>query len=104
MASREDRAKQFLAFDALKGLQEALREKEIEYEQQLELTEESYMELQNILNKIEIGSNIEIRYYKGKRYITITGVVTKIDCIKKKIQLNETENISLDDIIEININ
>ena len=104
MASREDRAKQFLAFDALKGLQEALREKEIEYEQQLELTEESYMELQNILNKIEIGSNVEIRYYKSKRYIKIIGIVTKIDYIKKKIQLNETENINLDDIIEININ
>ena len=37
--SREDRAKQFMPFDALKGLQEALREKEIEYEQRKELTE-----------------------------------------------------------------
>ena len=33
MGSRVDRAKQFLPFDALKGLQEALREKEIEYEE-----------------------------------------------------------------------
>ena len=33
MVSRVDRAKQFLPFDALKGLQEALREKEIEYEE-----------------------------------------------------------------------
>lgn len=30
--SRLDRAKQFMPFDALKGLQEALRSKEIEYE------------------------------------------------------------------------
>ena len=29
--SRTNRAKQFLPFDALKGLQEALREKEIQY-------------------------------------------------------------------------
>ncbi len=30
--SREDRAKQFVPFDALKGLRVALREKEIEHE------------------------------------------------------------------------
>ena len=40
MASRADRAKQFLPFDALKGLQEALREKEIENEEKKELSEE----------------------------------------------------------------
>ena len=33
------RAKQFLPFDALKGLQEALREKEIEHEEKIELSE-----------------------------------------------------------------
>ena len=31
MLSNVDRAKQFLPFDALKGLQSALREKEVEY-------------------------------------------------------------------------
>ena len=36
--SRSDRARQFLPFDALKGLQEALREKEIE------LDEKTYVE------------------------------------------------------------
>ena len=34
--SRADRAKQFLAFDALKGLHEALRQKEIEHEQKVD--------------------------------------------------------------------
>ena len=38
--SRLDRAKQFMPFDALKGLQEALRSKEIEYEEKKELSEE----------------------------------------------------------------
>ncbi len=38
--SRADRAKQFLSFDALKGFSEALREKEIEYEEKKELSEE----------------------------------------------------------------
>lgn len=51
VAYSADRAKQFLSFDALKGLQDELRKKEIEYEQSEELTEESFMELQTDFNK-----------------------------------------------------
>ena len=40
MVSRESRARQFLPFDALNGFEEALREKEIEYEEKIELTDE----------------------------------------------------------------
>ena len=47
------RAKQFLPFDALKGFQEALREKEIEYEEKRELSEEVLIELNNKFNQIE---------------------------------------------------
>jgi len=39
--NRGNRAKQFLPFDALKGFQEALREKEREFEEKRELSEES---------------------------------------------------------------
>ena len=35
--NRVSRAKQFLPFDALKGFQEALREKEVEYEEYMDL-------------------------------------------------------------------
>ena len=48
------RAKQFLPFDALKGLQEALREKEQEQEEKIELSEESLLKLNNSYNKIKI--------------------------------------------------
>ena len=101
MDSRTDRAKQFLPFDALKGLQEALREKEKEYEQKKELSEESLMELEKQFNKIEKGSNVNIKYYKNKKYVKITGGVTNIDYIKKKIQINQSENINMCDILEI---
>lgn len=104
MACRADRAKQFMSFDALKGLQEALREKEIEYEQKKELTEESLTELQIEFNKIEIGSRVKIKYYKNKKYIDILGVITKIDYIKKKIQLDNLENINMCDIVNIILN
>ena len=98
---RADRAKQFMPFDALKGLQDALREKEIEYEQRKELTEESLRELQTEFNKIEIGSRVKIKYYKNKKYIDVLGVITKIDYIKKKVQLGSSDIINMCDIIEI---
>ena len=91
MVSRVDRAKQFLPFDALKGLQEALREKEIEYEEKIELSEESLTELENEFNKIEKGSYVKIRYYKNRQYIEINGIVTNIDYTRKKIQITTSQ-------------
>ena len=101
MVCRVDRAKQFMPFDALKGLQDALREKEIEYEQRKELTEDILTELQIEFNKIEVGSTVKIKYYKNKKYIDISGVITKIDYIKKKVQLDNSESVNMCDIIKI---
>ena len=101
VVNRIARAKQFLPFDALKGLQEALREKEIEYEEKKELSEETLAELNNRFNQIEKGSYVKIRYYKNGRYSEIKGIVTYIDYIKKKIQIDKIENINICDIIDI---
>lgn len=101
--NRTARAKQFLPFDALKGLQEALREKEIEYEEKRELSEETLSELDDMLNKLEIGDNVTIKYYKNRKYIEIFGIVTKIDSIKKKIQVNKDNSINISDIVKLDI-
>lgn len=99
--NRIARAKQFLPFDALKGLQEALREKEIEYEAKKDLSEDTLFELNNKFNQIENGKYIKIKYYKNGRYNEIKGIVTNIDYTKKKIQMNKVENINICDIIDI---
>lgn len=101
--NRIARAKQFLPFDALKGLQEALKEKEIEYEERKELSEETLNDLDTILNRIEIGNIITIKYYKNRRYNEINGTVTKIDFLKKKIQLNKEIDVNIVDIVNISI-
>ena len=101
--NRMARAKQFLPFDALKGFQEALREKEIEYEEKKELSEETLNDLDNILNRIEVGSIVKIKYYKNRKYNEIQGTVTKIDYIKKKIQIENENNINIADIINLAI-
>ena len=101
MVNRVSRAKQFLPFDALKGLQEALREKEIEYEEKKELSEDTLSELNDKFNQVENGKCIKLKYYKNGRYSEIEGIVTNIDYIKKKIQINKTENVNICDIIDI---
>ncbi len=101
--NRIARAKQFLPFDALKGLQEALREKEIEYEEKKELSEESLDDLQKEFNKIEKGKKVKIRYYINNQYKNSIGIVTNIDYIRKRITININENINLCDILKIDI-
>lgn len=103
MVNKMDRAKLFLPFDALKGLESAIKEKEEEQDIKKELTEESYNELENKLNRVEEGDRIKIKYYKNKKYVDISGIITQINYIKKKIQLDETYNISISDIIDIEL-
>ena len=95
------RAKQFLPFDALKGLQEALREKEIEYEEKKDLSEDTLNELNNKFNQIDNGSFVKITFYKNGKYSEIKGRVTNIDYVKKKIQINKEYNINICDIVNI---
>ena len=101
MVNRVARAKQFLPFDALKGLQEALREKEVEYEEEKELSEDTLNDLNNKFNQIDNGSFVKITFYKNGKYSEIKGRVTNIDYIKKKIQINKKYNINVCDIVNI---
>lgn len=101
MANRVARARQFLPFDALKGLQEALREKEIEYEEKKDLSEDTLNELNNKFNQIDNGSFVKITFYKNGKYSEIKGRVTNIYYIKKKIQINKEYNINICDIVSI---
>ncbi|MBS5785063.1 MAG: YolD-like family protein [Clostridia bacterium] len=101
MVNRVARAKQFLPFDALKGLQEAIREKEVEYEEKRDLAEDTLNDLNNKFNQIDNGSFVKITFYKNGKYSEIKGRVTNIDYIKKKIQINKKYNINVCDIVNI---
>lgn len=103
--NKSDRARQFLPFDALKGLKEALREKELEaeYEEKKELSEEECEKISNILNKVERGKILKIVYYKNRRYVSYQGTVNKIDNIKKKLIFDDETIICFEDILKIEI-
>ena len=99
--SRADRARQFLPFDALKGLNEALRSKEIEYEDRKDLSEEEEEKISNVLLSLESGNNIRVKYYYKRQYILLKGIIKKIDPIKKQILFIDENIIQFNDIIEI---
>ena len=64
---------------------------------------EEAAEESNTLNRIEIGNIITIKYYKNRRYSEMNGTVTKIDFLKKKIQIDKELNVNIEDIVNISI-
>lgn len=96
----ENRAKQFLPFDALKGLKEALHEKEIEHEAKVELSQEQIEKIsQDILNLKE-KDQVVVYYHNGIKYEKKVGIIKKIDYIRKRIILDENI-VNFNDIVNI---
>lgn len=77
--SREERAKQFMPFGALKGYPEALARKEKQILPKRELSEESLEELNRCLTGIEIGETIKVLYYYQGEYRTDIGLFKGTD-------------------------
>ena len=103
MVNNLERAKQFLPFDAVKGLQEALREKEIEHEERIDLAEEALENLEEEFNKIEIGRKVKVKYYKDGKYVVVEGNVSKINNLKKKLEVDFESKINYSDIAKIEV-
>lgn len=104
--NREDRAKQFMPFDALKGLQEELRKREERRLRQnkRDLSDDQIESLTKVLNSLKRGMTVQITYYNfvTERYVTIKDVFRKL---YKESRFINTENykIFFDDLLEINI-
>ena len=81
MMTRAERAKIFAPFDAMKGLQEALRDRE-ERHLRVEkhgISEEQAERNSRVMLKIERGMKVAIEYYKHFHDVEIEGRVTAID-------------------------
>lgn len=73
--SRQDRAKQFAPFDALKGLHDALRLKEYQHERVLkgDISEETANEISKTLLNIENSDRVKITFFTDGHEFTDTG-------------------------------
>lgn len=100
--NKADRAAQFQPFDALKGLQEELRAREERRTrvEKKELSEEQIELLSTALAKIYKRSEVEITFYSGGHYYSLTGTVMDKNDIYKYIVVGEGK-IFYDDIYEI---
>ena len=102
--NRENRAKQFMPFDALKGLQEELAKRE-ELHTRVEkslLSEDIIKEISDVLIKLEIGSKVRIVFYRNGRYYELKGEILKINPTYKFLT-TVSKKIYFDDIKEIEI-
>ena len=95
--SREDRAKQFMPFAALKGYSEALRKKERIIVPRRELSEEYGEELDRKLRQVQEGEMVSVVYYCRGEYVRLTGKVAKIDKEARMIRI-VNEKIAFDDL------
>lgn len=100
--NRKERAKQFMPFDALKGLQEELRKRE---ERRLmvekkELCDEEISLINDVLTRLKKGDELEIVFYRNGRYLRLSDRLKKINTTYKYIQ-TESDTIYFDDVLEI---
>ena len=87
MPNNIDRAVQFKAFDALKGFREALEEVE----------DNTFLELDKKLNKLNKGEYILVKFYNDLEYLETRGIVKGV---KNNILFLENTKIELKDIVD----
>lgn len=99
----EQRAKIFLPFAAVKGLDEALERKREErlMEDRIILGEDGEREVDHVLSEMKNGDYVKITYYDSGRYHNIVGRVLKKDEKKSCIILEDSLVIYFLDIRSI---
>lgn len=100
--TRQERAKQFMPFDAMKGLQEALRDREEKYSrvERRECGEDALALLSSEITRLERGDQVKILYYHSFHEVEKVGFVEKIDMVYRYI-IVAGEKIIFDDIYEM---
>ena len=104
MMMRENRAKQFIPFDAMKGLAEALKDREERHSRvaKHEVSEENQKRISEVLCKVEKGSKVFLSYYSGFHDRETEGIVSEINRPFRFFKVNE-EKICFDDLYDIRV-
>ena len=102
--TREQRAKQFMSFDAMKGLQEALRDREERHSrvERHDISEEDQEANSATLGKLGNGVKTQIEYYRRFHDVIRSGTITAINYAYRFLRLYD-EKIFFDDIYKITI-
>ena len=103
MASREERARQFLPFDALKGFKKAIKEREKIVVLKKDLSSDMEEFLSYKLNQLRQGIIVKCIYYENNEYIVLEGYVSKVDFVYRFVDIVE-KRIYFDDIYDVSSN
>jgi len=95
-----DRAKQFSPFAAIRGLEEALAEKEKIPVPRPEYSEEMNEKINKKLCRLKKGEHASVKYYGNEEFLWAEGVVEKIDTVGRVLKIGDIK-ISFDDILNI---
>jgi len=102
--TRKERAKQFMAFDAMKGLKEALLERE-ERHSRVEkhgVSEEVQQKISGVLTEADRGMRVWVSHYFNFHNVESEGVITRIDKIYRVLCLGDLK-IYFDNIYDMEI-
>lgn len=110
---RRDRAAQFAPFAALTGYEEAVREAARITEEKMILDEDSKVQLdwklRCLQEKVKEQPIITVTYFmkderkKGGKYVTVTGVLKRIDSYTHQFVLENGEEIPVEDVVSLDI-
>lgn len=104
----EQRAAQFLPFQAVKGLKEALKRKEYEMGlvEKVEYFEEVESDINNVLTQIKVGDLVRFECFVYDKklkdvgsYIPMEGRITKINISLGWYEMDDTYRIPITDIV-----
>lgn len=88
----------------MKGLKEALREREERHlrVEKRELSEEAAAQLSAVINKITKGAEVWIEYYRAFHEVTLQGRVNAIDLVYRYLVIGN-ERVYFDDLYKLKI-
>lgn len=105
------RSAQFAPFAALTGYEDAVKETARETNERIEIDEALKLildsKLQYIIEKIKTKPEVSFTYFvpdlkkDGGKYLTVTGIVKKIDTYNQIIYLADNTQIPISEIIDI---
>ncbi len=101
MASK-DRAKIFSSFNPLSTLERALRQKEREKCEKLDLDESKVNEILKKINKLRVADEVYVSYYDGYTYASIRGLISDVNFKNKTLMVVKTR-IKFEDINDLKI-
>lgn len=102
--NRQDRAKQFIPFDALKGLQEELRIREERRTRtdKKQLDDTVIEAISEVLSRIAPGDIIRVVFFSHGHYLDLCATVSEIDPVYHSLKVGN-EKIHFADILKIKI-